>query len=503
VGLLLLVVATGVAGLLVALGRSGPANRPSRAERRAAPPAEEPRAAPAPTKPRPPASPPPASGTAKRAQDAGEGAGQEPVKAVAVVPRDLPPRQREALVRRIDASAEVIARNQSQKDRQRLLRHVRRFLVGAKATSPDAEGAWVDPQLSALQTHAAARVKPLPVPEPEEAEQRRLEQLDKLRRRKAVGLLDHIHGGLAWLALHQAPDGHFSDSAAATRCKKLGHDVCVSQRSKRYAVASTALALIALLDFRDQDVRGLFEPHLAAGVHWLARQQRRDGSFRGPGQLYTTAIALMALGQAAASTHSDPLREAVRRGLELLAQNPGHLGGYRYGPGAAGDLSVTGWVAQAVEMARFAKVELPVSLEPGLGLFLDSVWVGEHRFTYLSRGNERRSLYPVGMLMGHLLWPEPDPRVLATWRAWLTQGVGKRRPGLYTLYYGVRVAIALEEKLPHPWRRWVFELAKGQTQEGDAAGAFQGKTGRWLGRAGTTCQTAVAVLTLEHSLYLR
>jgi hypothetical protein len=108
----------------------------------------------------------------------------------------------------------------------------------------------------------------------------------------------------------------------------------------------------------------------------------------------------------------------------------------------------------------------------------------------------------VGILMARIVWPEPDPDAVASWRLWLKKGVGSRRPRLYTLYYGVRVAIAFEQGLPDPWRRWVFELAKTQIRKGPAAGTFGRPTG-WLGRAGKTLHTAVAVLTLEHALYLR
>ena len=166
-----------------------------------------------------------------------------------------------------------------------------------------------------------------------------------------------------------------------------------------------------------------------------------------------------------------------------------------------GDLSVSGWVAQAVEMARLAEIEVPPDLPRGLEQFLHSCWGGDHRFSYKPGGPESTTLNPVGILMGHILWAEPAPEVIRSWRKWLERGGGKR-PRLYTLYYGVRVAIALERGLPDPWRGWVFALAAEQTRKGPAAGAFRGR-GRWLRSAGLPLYTAVSVLTLEHALYLR
>jgi len=492
-GVLLFLVVAGVAAVFLVVDLGEPSARVPRAGRTSA---TEAAAPPVAEKPVRPARRPQAGKTAVAPVRVGK------VEAVAVQPPDLTPQEKKELARRQAANDAVIAKSLSQKERQQLERHLRRFGAGKAGAARGKEGAWVDPQLEALRASAVVSAAPLPDPAPEESEQRRLEQLDKLRQRKAVGLLDHIHGGLAWLALHQAPDGHFSDAASAARCKELGHDPpCVSGKD-RFPVAGTALALMALLDFRDQDVRGLFEPSLASAVQWLRQRQRANGGFPGQRQLYSNAIALMALAQAAEATGDERLREAVRKGLALFAQRPGPLGGYRYGFGALGDLSVTGWVAQAVEMARRAGVEIPPSLEPGLSEFLDSVWLGQHRFSYLTRNSDRPSLYPVGMLMACILWPDPDPVMVASWRKWLTKGVGRRRPSLYTLYYGVRVVIAMEQGLPDPWRKWVFEFAKSQTRKGPAAGAFLRHNG-WLLKSGRTLHTAVAVLTLEHSLYVR
>ncbi len=494
--MLLILVVAGVAAVVTVVSLREPGGPPPRGGRDRATEVVVAPSAPVPAK-QPPSAPRPAPTEEPLRKAPAKEKGPGAPETVAVPTPALTPQEKSDWARRIAASAEVIRKSRSKREREQLERHVRRFL-GHGAVPP---GNWVDPKLQALQAGAGAKAELLPIPEPDEAEKRRIEQLEKLRQRQAVGLLDHIHGGLAWLALHQAPDGRFSDPATAARCKELGHaPPCIGRNKRQYEVACTAFAIMALLDFRDQDVRGLFEPSLAAAVRWLHGQQRRDGAFPGRRQLYTNAIALMALAQAAESTGDGKLRASVRRGLELFASRPGPVGGYRYAFGSPGDLSVTGWVAQAVEMARRAGVEIPPMLEPGLRDFLDSVWLGGYRFSYLTRAIDRPSLYPVGMLMGRILWPDPHPAILASWRQWLAKGA--RNANLYTLYYGVRVVIALEEDLTDPWRKWVFALAKTQLRKGPAAGRFGGRRG-WLGVAGDTLHTAVAVLTLEHALYLR
>ena len=373
--------------------------------------------------------------------------------------------------------------------RKRLVRYVRAPKTpadGTKTAQPE-EGDWVDALITTLSQTKAPKAIPLAKRDGKAA--RRKEQLGRLEEREAVDLLDHVYAGLIWLALQQSPDGHFFDAT--------------SKPGKHNVIATTAFALMAFLDFRDQDLNEVFESNIAAAARWLQKRQRPDGSFHGGQQFYTTAIALMALGQAGASSGDEALRESVERGLDYLARQAGPYGGFRYGRGGDGDLSVTGWVMQAVEMARRAQVEIPPDLEPGLRRFLDRVWLGEHRFSYLPGNSERSSLNPVGMLMDILLIEERDPVVESSWRRWLTARP-RKSPPLYSLYYGVRVALLLNRKLEDPWRRWVFELAAKQGRDGPSAGSFPDRRlCRWLSRGGPTLQSAVAVLTLEHALYLR
>jgi hypothetical protein len=106
------------------------------------------------------------------------------------------------------------------------------------------------------------------------------------------------------------------------------------------------------------------------------------------------------------------------------------------------------------------------------------------------------------MLLGHLTWHEKDPKVVDEWKAYLAGLKADQPPDLYTLYYGVRVSILLTGALGEPWRKWTFDLAKKQVHGTSAAGVFPGDTWK-RHKPGATLVTALSVLTLEHSLYLR
>ncbi len=359
---------------------------------------------------------------------------------------------------------------------------------------------WVDRPLSALSS--ASRANAVPLAERDGKDARREEQLEKLRQRECATILDHIRAGLAWLALHQAPDGHFSEVASAARCRELGHHPRCTKAPDLPSgtVSTTGLALMALVGHRDQDETGLFEPGLAAAARWLSRQQRADGSFSfdRDDYSYSNAIALVALGDAAASSGDPDVRAAVERGMAHLASHPVRAVVRR-------DLSTVAYVAQAVEAARRAGVTVPPSLEAELRAYLESVWEGDHRFRQ-SGGvrQEQPALYPVGMLARSILWKRCDAAVTDKWRGWLVSRPAEFRPSPYSLYYGVRMTITLEGTLPEPWRAWLFDVAGEQVKQGPAAGSVPNLLGGWWMGPTTrapTFQTAAVVLTLEEALH--
>ena len=416
--------------------------------------------------------------------------------------------QRALIDGRLASTAELLARSGNEADLDQLTRHLRRFLLPG---SPGSDGNdYADAALKAFMVDRKARRssdKNPPIADAEAAEKRRLDQLEKLRQRDAVGLLDSIHAGLAWLAIHQKEDGSISDQAVIDRCVALKHDPnCLGQTPSTgdvFAVATTGLSILAFLDFRDQDPNGWFDPYLGRAVDWLKKQQKPNGSFGGSGQQYANAIALMAIGQAAASMGGEELREVTRRGLGWFTSIAGPLGGFRYGvTDPQGDLSVTAWVAQACESARNAGIEIPVTLASSFEIFLRYIWIGDHRFSYLPRQGASGGLAPAGMLLGHLTWKEKDPKVVDDWKAYLSGLKADQPPDLYTLYYGVRVSILLTGALGEPWRTWTFDLAKKQVHGTTAAGVFPGDTWK-RHKPGATLVTALSILTLEHSLYLR
>jgi len=238
-------------------------------------------------------------------------------------------------------------------------------------------------------------------------------------------------------------------------------------------------------------------------VAWIVSEQQEDGSFRGTGRSgYPAGIGLMALGQATAASGDEDLRRAVSRGLAFYAKHQGPAGGFRYGLDQPADLSVTGWYVQALEAARNAGAEIPAEYPSQLDLFVSYAWQGNDRFSYLASQNPSATLSAVGVLSMAILREDAVASFGEVWRKAL-RAAPPDRGGVYTLYYGVRVLLLLDGKLPDAWTKELAKVAATQATNGPAAGRIALEKDRWLGRFGATAGTAFATLTLEHALYRR
>ncbi len=409
-------------------------------------------------------------------------------------------------------------------ERDAIARHLARF--GRSGTEIDAaDRTWVDPAIDRVRAREwSRRVTKLDVTDPAAVERRRVEQLERLRARGVTSLLERIHAGLAWLALHQSDAGALERTR--TRCLALHGDkksVCSQgEKESGRTLAATSLAVLAFLDFRDQDARGVFEESLARGVDWIVRQQRKDGSFGRRG--YDSALALMALGQAAGASGDARVVQAVEKGWQYQATLAGPRGGYRYGSGGAGDLSVTAWVVQAYEAAREAGIDAPgADVVEAMLYFVKSTRVDETHFSYMVGQSAHASLQSAGMLALQVLGEVREDATRERFAKALaaTAKVGARparQVNLYGLYYDVRMELLLSEDLSPARRQVVLEYAEDfQIVDGFRAGMFdpspdatvttKGKTQkrneRWLSRSGIEPFTAFSVLTLEHTLFKR
>jgi hypothetical protein len=238
--------------------------------------------------------------------------------------------------------------------------------------------------------------------------------------------------GLMWLALHQAPDGHWSLNEFSryahkdpTPASKTFKCTCSGETTRQNDIAATGFGLLPFLaggfthkpskDAKQVD----YSKTVKAGLDFLIAKQAANGNFGGD-TMYAHGVATIAICEAYGMT-SDPMLKtpalkAVRY-IEFAQDTAG--GGWRYSPKTAGDTSVTGWEVMALKSAQIAGIELykkegdkePQSLKRAKA-FLESCKSDNGGYSYLPASGPTPTMTAVGMLCQQYL------------------GLGPRNPGL-------------------------------------------------------------------------
>jgi len=142
-------------------------------------------------------------------------------------------------------------------------------------------------------------------------------------------------------------------------------------------VAATAMALLAFQGAGNTHLEGSFKSNVARGWNWLLKQQDSAGNFyhAGPSThiFYANGQCGIAICELYAMSKDAKLREPAEKAIGYLIRCQGPAGGWRYSPGGDSDVSVTGWIVMALQSARMAGLEVPSEVFGKIGRFLDTV----------------------------------------------------------------------------------------------------------------------------------
>ena len=330
--------------------------------------------------------------------------------------------------------------------------------------------------------------------------------------------------GLKWLAEHQQPDGSWS-------LKEVGQGIpgcdCEEKplQSEENLTAATAFGILPFLGAGVTHNRAPSHPPELAqyqkvverGLVFLARNQvrskdRKDGYL--DGGIYAHTLATMALCEAYGLSVED--RAKTKDALKINAQlaikyllNSQHEagGGWRYSPGQAGDMSVTGWVFLAIRTAQLTGIDV---LKPPLvraGRFVDSCAVGppeakNARYAYTPGTDEKVTMSAAGLLTRQYLgWRRDEPDLLAG-AEYLMQNLppesGTSLGRIYYYYYATQVLHHLEGSNFDLWNHRMRELlVRTQETKGHRAGSWSPAGVDQGARAGRMYATSMALLCLQ------
>jgi len=167
-----------------------------------------------------------------------------------------------------------------------------------------------------------------------------------------------VEDGLAWLAAHQSPDGHWGAAEFVHWCdgQPAGEQTPEGAGKALYDVGVTGLALMAFLGAGyTNHGRHAYAKVVADGLRYLKGRQDAEGCF-GPRStqqyVYNHAVACLVMVEAYGMTGSHLFKGSAQRGLDFIAAARNPYMAWRYGvkPGD-NDTSVTAWMMMALKSA--------------------------------------------------------------------------------------------------------------------------------------------------------
>jgi hypothetical protein len=309
---------------------------------------------------------------------------------------------------------------------------------------------------------------------------------------------DAVERGLRWLMVHQLHNGNWRYDLKGCPC----HGECHNPGTEQSTTAATAMALLPYLGAGYTHVEGEYQEVVRRGLYYLlgrAKPAPRGADWREGQQaaFYSQGLVAIALCEAYAMTQDSALRQPAQQAIDFIvyAQDK-RGGGWRYGLGEPGDLTVTGWQVMALKSAQMAGLVVPT---PTIGLakhFFDSLQCDAGaRYGYM-KPVPGQATTAIGLLMRmYTGWGRERPALYRGIQYLVTWG-----PSDTNLYYDFYAAQVLHHWGGPEWLAWNQKLReyliRTQASTGHSAGSwhFPDEHGDHGGRL---YSTAMAVLTLE------
>jgi hypothetical protein len=315
-----------------------------------------------------------------------------------------------------------------------------------------------------------------------------------------------VDAALEWLARHQEADGSWL-------CKK--HE---GSMSDEVSVGLTGLATLAFLGAGHTEQVGKFKSNVRRGIAYLISRQDARGmvgqnSGHGHGGGYNHAIAGLALAEAwgMSGGKSRSTGVAAQKAMDYsVLHHQRDYGGWRYGPKAAGDLSVSGWYIMQLKSGKVAGLKVPGQAWQGAIQFLDSVEVKEAEhdgyegglFKYMPNkdhwGTQRSKarISSVGIL-GRLFLGYPPSDMIGGGNLLIETLPKWEEQDFYYWYYGTLDMFQMGGDFWQQWNPAMRDmLVTNQRRGGDEDGSWD-PNGDYSKRSGRVFSTAVGALCLE------
>jgi hypothetical protein len=313
--------------------------------------------------------------------------------------------------------------------------------------------------------------------------------------------------GLQWLAAQQASDGSWSREGGGRGGRGASE------------MTTTALALLPFLargeTHKGSETINTYTKQVERGLMFLIAHQRPDGDLRGGSNMYTHALATMALCEAYSLSGDPLLKGPCQRAVDFLLKAQARDGGWRYTVApASADLSVSSWCLMALKSGQMAGIIIPPEvLEKATG-FLRHVSRDDGGYGYTKGSPGHSPPQPAVMTAAGLVCRQylqsttghaggtEDVRSPA-----MTRGVdiilkNPPKPNIKNFYYWYYATYAVLPIGGEAWKQWnpqVRDLIVSMQNKNDPKlkGSWDPQGAYQLTASGRVGVTSLALLTLE------
>ncbi len=314
--------------------------------------------------------------------------------------------------------------------------------------------------------------------------------------------LQAVSRGLSWLAAHQHSDGHWGLHDFHTQCK--GHQ-CNGAGGEHSDTAATGFALLAMLGDGHTHAEGSHRATVDKGVRWLIDRQKDDGdlftSGGGNSQMYSHAIAAIALCEVYGMSGDPKLRQPAQKAVDFIVSAQHDQGGWRYRPRQPGDTSVFGWQIMALKSAQIAGLTVPQPTLDRAKTWLQGPQKQKGRFGYMPNAGPTPTMTAEALLCLQYMGANRNHADLQAGAAYLLENLPV--PGKETSYYWYYATQVMYHMGGEHWRRWNEAehdmLIQTQVTTGPMTGTWDPKD-QWESKGGRIYSTALRILMLEVSL---
>jgi len=309
-----------------------------------------------------------------------------------------------------------------------------------------------------------------------------------------------VESGLRWLVAHQLENGSWHFDFEGGMC----HGQCRNPGSVTTTTGATALALLPFLGAGYTHKKGEYRENVVRGLYYLntRTQFTTNGGDVREGTLYSQALAGIVLAEAYAMSGDHELKGFAQSVLDFIVYSQDkNGGGWRYEPGAPGDMTVTGWQLMALKCGQMAGLRVPKTTLYMVTRFLDHVQADDGAcYGYMTPQSRtpqsKATTTAIGLLCRmYTGWRRNHPTLIAGVANLMHWG-----PSQDNIYYDYYATQVLYHRHGPEWEAWNRQLrdylVAAQSTTGHESGSwyFPGGHGD---KAGRLFGTAMAIMTLE------